>query len=76
MQADEIRFLWAYDRWATRQVLAWREFDSVVPSSSEDPYGGVLAANLAVQKALESLAAFCAETARSARPPASTTKPD
>ena len=47
----------------TRRVLAWREFDLSVPSASEDPYGGVVAANQAVHTALESLAAFCAEGA-------------
>lgn len=51
----------------TRRVLAWREFDAVVPAPSEDPYGGVVAANQAVHTVLESLAAFCAETARGAR---------
>ena len=50
----------------TRRVLAWREFDAAVPAASEDPYGGVVAANLAVRTVLESLAAFCAEAARSA----------
>jgi len=30
VQADEIRFLWAYDRWATRQVLA--ALDGLEPS--------------------------------------------
>lgn len=50
----------------TRRVLAWREFDAVVPAASEDPYGGVVAANRAVQIVIETLAAFCAETARSA----------
>jgi len=50
----------------TRRVLAWREFDAAVPAASEDPYGGVVAANRAVQTVLESLAAFCAEAARSA----------
>ena len=30
MQADEIRFLFAYDRWATRQVL--RVLDGVDPA--------------------------------------------
>ena len=30
MQADEIRFLWAYDRWATRRVLA--AIDGLEPS--------------------------------------------
>ena len=51
----------------TRRVLAWREFDSEVAATSEDPYGGVVAANRAVQTVLKDLSAFCAETARSAR---------
>ncbi len=49
----------------TRQVLAWREFDAVVASASEDPYGGVVAANRAVQTVLARLSAFCAEESRS-----------
>lgn len=52
----------------TRRVLASREFDEVVVASSEDPYGGVVAANQAVQSVLERLSAFCAETAASSRP--------
>ena len=51
----------------TRRVLAWREFDAVVPAASEDPYGGVVAANRAVQTVIENLATFCAEAARAAR---------
>ena len=51
----------------TRRVLTWREFDAAVPAASEDPYGGVVAANRAVQIVLENLSAFCAEAARSAR---------
>lgn len=51
----------------TRGVLAWREFDAIVPALSEDPYGGVVAANRAVQTVLEELSAFCAETARNRR---------
>lgn len=51
----------------TRRVLAWREFEAAVPAASEDPYGGVVAANRAVQTVLENLAVFCAEAARSAR---------
>jgi cholesterol transport system auxiliary component len=47
----------------TRAVLAWREFDESVAATSETPYGGVLAANQAVQIVLEQLAHFCAETA-------------
>ena len=48
---------------ATRRVVAWREFDTSVPSASEDPYGGVLAANQAVKALLAELAAFCAQAA-------------
>ncbi|MGP1678586.1 MAG: ABC-type transport auxiliary lipoprotein family protein [Burkholderiales bacterium] len=48
----------------TRRVLAWREFEAVVPAASENPYGGVVAANRAVQTVLEELAAFCAGAAR------------
>lgn len=46
---------------ATRQVIAWREFDTVAPSNSEDPYGGVLAANSAVRAVVEELATFCVQ---------------
>lgn len=49
---------------STRRVLAWREFDATESSASEDPYGGVIAANRAVRKVLLQLANFCAETAR------------
>ena len=51
----------------TRRVIASREFDAAVPAASGEPYGGVVAANRAVQTVLENLSAFCAETARSAR---------
>ena len=47
----------------TRAVLALREFDATVAAASDDPYGGVVAANRAVQTVLEQLAGFCAETA-------------
>jgi cholesterol transport system auxiliary component len=52
---------------ATRRVVAWREFDASVPSASEDPYGGVAAANLAAHRVLAELAAFCAEASLGAR---------
>jgi cholesterol transport system auxiliary component len=52
---------------ATRRVVASREFDASVPSASEDPYGGVVAANLAAQRLLAELAAFCAEASMIAR---------
>jgi cholesterol transport system auxiliary component len=51
----------------TRRVIASREFDAAVAAASDDPYAGVVAANLAVQTVLENLSAFCAEAARSAR---------
>ena len=49
----------------TRRVIATREFDTAIPAASEDPYGGVAAANRAVQTALDNLATFCAEAMRS-----------
>ena len=48
---------------ATRRVLAWRQFDDTAAAASEDPQGGVMAANRAVRTVLEQLAAFCAEGA-------------
>lgn len=50
----------------TRRVLAWHEFDETVVASSEDAYGGVIAANRAVQAVLGNLAVFCADAARNA----------
>jgi len=50
----------------TRRVIASRVFDAAVPAASEDAYGGVAAANRAVQTVLESLSAFCAAAAGSA----------
>lgn len=46
---------------ATRKVIAVREFDETAIAKSEDPYGGVVAANQAVQTVLEKLTAFCSE---------------
>ena len=65
-QPSQIRFtLRAYivDS-STREVLAWREFDEHVAATSEDPYGGVVAANRAVRNVLKQLADLAAETAR------------
>lgn len=50
----------------TRRVLAWKEFNASVPASSDDPYGGIMAANLVVQQVLGELATFCADAARAA----------
>ena len=44
-----------------RQVVATREFETVVNATSDDPYGGVVAANQAVDEVLEKLAGFCSE---------------
>jgi len=46
---------------ATRQVIAWREFDESVGAATEDAPGGAAAAHLATQRVLSALAAFCAE---------------
>ncbi len=45
----------------TRRVLALREFEVVATASAENPYGGVLAANEAVQAALLNLSQFLTE---------------
>jgi cholesterol transport system auxiliary component len=45
----------------SRRVLAWREFDTVAPAASDDPYGGVTAAGEAVQRTLQQLALFSRE---------------
>ncbi len=46
---------------ATRQVLAWREFDESMSAASDDPPGGVAAAHQATQRVLAALASFCAD---------------
>ncbi len=68
---SQVRFaLRAYlSEGGTRRVVATRDFEVLVPAPSDDPYGGVQAANSAVQKALEQLAAFCAQAAQSWQPP-------
>jgi cholesterol transport system auxiliary component len=49
----------------TRRVIASHDFEAIVAASSEDPHGGVVAANQAVRSVLEELAVFCAQTAGS-----------
>jgi cholesterol transport system auxiliary component len=44
-----------------RRVLATAEFEAVEPSPSEDPYGGVIAANRAAARVLGEVAKWCAE---------------
>ena len=45
----------------TQKTIVWRELEAVVAAASDDPYGGVLAANRAVQIALQQVADFCVE---------------
>ena len=48
----------------THKVVAGNEFDQTVAAASDDPLGGVVAANIAVTRALEALAKFCGEVAQ------------
>lgn len=41
-----------------REVLASREIDFIEPATSDDPYGGVIAANRAVRHALDEIVNF------------------
>ena len=52
----------------THRVMASREFEGLASAASEDPVGGVLAAQLAVQTVMDELAAFCADAAAAWRP--------
>lgn len=45
----------------TRQALAQREFDIVVPAARDDPVAGAVAAQAATQQWLEAVTAFCSE---------------
>ncbi len=45
---------------ATRRVIASAEFEEVEAAASEDAYGGVRAANRALERMLTRIAAFCA----------------
>ncbi|MFA6901791.1 MAG: ABC-type transport auxiliary lipoprotein family protein [Gallionellaceae bacterium] len=49
-----------------KAVLATREFDVTEPATSDDPYGGVLAANRAVKTALQQIADFCVQESKAA----------
>jgi cholesterol transport system auxiliary component len=48
------------DDGATGRFVAETELETTEPADSEDPYGGVVAANRAVGRVLEELAAWCA----------------
>ncbi len=45
----------------TRRVVVWREFDGTVPTTSDDPKAGVMAANQVVHNVLNDLAQFLAQ---------------
>ena len=47
------------------RMLATREFDLIERAPQDDPYGGVIAANRALARLLQQLAAFCAGAADS-----------
>lgn len=51
----------------TRRVVAVRDIEATVASASEDPYGGVVAANSAVGIVLSQLSAFCSDGIRTWR---------
>lgn len=53
---------------AGRRIMATREFDVTENAASDDPYGGVVAANKAVQRALSEAAAYFAAQARGFKP--------
>lgn len=43
----------------TRKTIAWRELETVVVATEDNPLGGVVAANRAVQMALQQVTDFC-----------------
>lgn len=53
---------------AGRRILATREYDISENAASDDPYGGVVAANRAVHRALSEAAGFFAAEARALKP--------
>ncbi|MFN3398394.1 MAG: ABC-type transport auxiliary lipoprotein family protein [Sulfurimicrobium sp.] len=53
---------------AARKVLATREFDVTENAPSEDPYGGVVAANRAVSRVLDEVKTFCLAQTKAPRP--------
>ena len=60
---------------STRRVLAWREFDETAAAPSEDAYGGVVAANVALHAVLASLLVFCEDATSRWQPPPPTPPP-
>jgi cholesterol transport system auxiliary component len=58
-----------------RRILATRVFADAEPSPSDDPYGGVVAANRALSRLLPQIADFAAETAGRLKATAARTEP-
>lgn len=48
---------------AKRRVVASSAFEAVEPAPSDDPYGGVIAANRAAARVLDEVASWCGENA-------------
>ena len=48
----------------TRKIVASREFDARTDARTDDPYGGVVAAQRAVSQVVDELALFCAASVR------------
>jgi len=53
---------------AARRILGEREIEVVEPAPTDDPYGGVVAANVAAARAVSEVAASCATWARGTSP--------
>lgn len=51
-----------------KRVIATREFDVSETAPSDDPYGGVVAANRAVRRVFGEVAEFCAIQAKTVKP--------
>jgi cholesterol transport system auxiliary component len=58
-----------------RRVRATRQFEEMEAATTETPYGGVVAANRALERVLSQLAEFCASHATGAVPAQSATQP-
>lgn len=52
---------------SSRRVLGAREIEAVQEAPSDDPYGGVVAANRAIREALDAVVSYCGERAEGHR---------
>jgi cholesterol transport system auxiliary component len=60
---------------AEHRIVATRDFETVEEAPSDDPYGGVVAANRAVGRLLRDLTAWCEESAEASGSPSSARVP-